>query len=234
MSRAQPATALSLAFADLWRPAMLGILARVLLITLAVFAVIFVVAAWALTGVDPCDWLGGECPLDPWSGGVASLAATVLLGWFLFPGVAIGVASGMGDRISAAVEAIHYPDAAVRARPLSLGRGMSLALRSGGRLMLYNLIALPVALLLLVTGVGPFILFALVNGLSLGRDFGELAAGRFMAGRELRDWLRANRWALRAVGLAIGGLLLVPIVNLVAPLLGAAAAVHLYQRSVRA
>lgn len=223
-------SALSLALGDLGRRPMLAILVRGIVITLAIFALLFVGLAWALNGADPCSIVGDECPLDPWGGGLSALVATLLLGWFLFPGVAIGVLAGMSERITGTVEAIHYPTAAVHSAPLGWARGTWLGIRSGGRVLLYNLVALPFALLLLITGIGPFILFALVNGIAIAPDLGELAAGRTLTGPALRDWLRVHRWPLRVIGLVVGGLFLVPFVNLVAPLLGAAAAVHLYQR----
>ncbi|RST31693.1 hypothetical protein HMF7854_13240 [Sphingomonas ginkgonis] len=223
-------SALTLALGDLGRRPMLAILVRAIVWTLVIFAGLFVLLAWLLNGADPCSLIGDECPLDPWSGGFGAFFATLLLGWFLFPGVAIGVLTGMSERITQAVEDIHYPQAAGHSAPLGWGRGIWLGIRSGGRVLLYNLVALPIALILLITGIGPFIIFALVNGLAIAPDLGELAAGRTLRGPDLRDWLRANRWPLRLIGLTVGVLLIVPFVNLAAPLLGAAAAVHLYQR----
>lgn len=227
-------SALTLAAGDLARRPMLAILARAVAWTILIFAGLFVLLAWLLSGADPCSLVGDECPLDPWSGGFGALFATLLLGWFLFPGVAIGVLTGMSERITQAVEDIHYPQAAAHSIPLGWGRGLWLGIRSGARVLFYNLVALPIALLLLITGIGPFIVFALVNGLAIAPDLGELAAGRTLRGPALRDWLREHRWPLRMIGLTVGVLLIIPFVNLVAPLFGAAAAVHLYQRGTGA
>ena len=57
---------------------------------------------------------------------------------------------------------------------LSLRMGLASALRA----LVFNLLALPLYLVLLVTGVGTVALFALVNALLLGRDLGEMVAVR--------------------------------------------------------
>ena len=105
-----------------------------------------------------------------------------------------------------------------------------MGLRSSGQILLYNLLALPFYLVLLVTGVGPIILFVIVNGLAFGRDLGELATARHGTRAEGKAWLTTHRGETRLLGIAVSALFLIPFANLIAPVLGVAAAVHLYQR----
>jgi len=225
---------LLLSFDDLGDRRLLSILARSLLVTLAVFAVLGVASAFLLDGFDPCALLsGGACPLGGSTSGLGAVLLTALLIWLLFPAVAIGVISAYMDRIVAVVEAKHYPDALAGARPLGWGRGAWLGLRSSLRVLIYNLIALPFYLLLLVTGVGTLLLFVAVNGVAFGRDLGEMVASRHGDGVSRKAWLAVSRMERAGVGAIVTGLFMVPIVNLVAPVLGAAMMTHLYHRRVR-
>jgi uncharacterized protein involved in cysteine biosynthesis len=155
---------------------------------------------------------------------------TALAIWLLFPAVALGVISAYSDQIIAAVEARHYPVALEIARPMGAIDGMLLGLRSSGRLILYNLVALPLYLLLLVTGIGTLIAFLLINGIAIGRDFGEMAAARHGDRASRHAWLRNTRGDRALIGILAAAIFLVPIANLLAPVIGAAMAAHLYHR----
>jgi uncharacterized protein involved in cysteine biosynthesis len=223
-----------LALADLADRRVLAILLRSLAVTILIFLALGVGAAWLLDGVDLCSRLSDvQCPLDPAASGIGALALTLVGLWFLFPAVAIGVVSAYSDRIAAAVEARHYPLAAASARPLGLAGGTVLGLRSAARLLAANLVAFPLYLLLLVTGIGTIVLFVVVNGLALGRDLGEMAAARHGDRSSRRAWLHASRQERRWMGVIVTSLFLVPFVNLIAPILGAAMATHLYHRRRR-
>lgn len=223
-----------LSLADLTNPRILGILGRSLLVTLLIFVVLGIGLGWLLVGANPCRLVGEyECVLGPSGSGIGAIILTALGLWFLFPAVALGVICSYVDRISAIVEARHYPLAAARARPMRLSGGIALGLRSTLRVLIYNLIALPLYIILLFTGVGALILFVFVNGLAFGRDLGEMVAARHgdRAGR--RGWLRASRGGRMAVGAIVSAIFLIPFANLLAPVLGATMTTHLYHRMQR-
>lgn len=221
--------ALSLSLAQLSDPAIVGILLRSLAVTLLLFAAAGVAIGWWLTGADPCDWLGlGVCPLDAGASGFGAVLLAAAALWFLFPAVGLAVVSAYMDQVVAAVERRHYPAAAAAARPLGWLRGAMLGLRSSARLLIYNLLALPLYLVLLVTGVGTLLLFVAVNGLAFGRDLGEMVAARHLRGGETRAWLRTTRGRRAVLGALVTALFLVPVVNLLAPVLAAAMATHLF------
>ncbi|WBO22239.1 EI24 domain-containing protein [Sphingomonas abietis] len=219
-----------LALDDLGNRRVLAILGRSLLVTLLIFVALGVVLDFALRGFDPCAlWSDeGGCPLGAAGSGFGAVLLTASGLWLLFPAVAIGVISAYMDRIVAIVEARRYPEALASARSLGVARGAWLGLRSSGRVLLYNLIALPFYLLLLVTGIGTVILFVAVNGVAFGRDFGEMVAVRHLDRASTTTWLRATRADRALLGMIVTGLFLLPIVNLVAPVLGAAMATHLF------
>jgi CysZ protein len=221
--------AFTLAIGDLADRRIIGILLRSLIVTLLIFALGGIAAAWLLDGADPCDWIGlDSCPLDASDSGWGALLLALIGVWFLFPAIALGVISGYVDRIAAAIEARHYPEGAASARPLGIGGGLALGLKSSLRLIIYNLIALPFYLILLFTGIGALILFVAVNGLAFGHDLGELVASRHGDKPGRRQWLASTRAPRAAIGMLVTGIFLVPFLNLLAPILGVAMAVHLY------
>jgi CysZ protein len=221
-----------LALCDLSDRRILAILFQALAITAIIFLLLAALLIWLLTGADPCAWVGAEsCPLGGVAGGASAVAMTVVGAWLLFPGVAIGVVTCFADRIAAAVELRHYPDAAATARPVGIARGISMGLRSALRLLLFNLLATPFYLLLLVTGVGPFVLFVIVNGVAFGRDLTEFAAARHGGGHSRRAWLKRTRGEQNLMGTTVSVMFLVPFVNLIAPVVGTAMAIHLFDRS---
>ena len=223
-------TAFSRALGQLGDPAILRVLAKSLALTLVLFAGAAALAGWLLTGTNPCGLgpLDGICELNASAGTAAALLLGLIGLWFLFPAIAIAVIGIFSDEIVEAVEARHYPHAAGRAVPFGRSLGMSLA--SAGRILLWNLLALPFYVILLVTGIGPFLLFSAVNALALGRDLGEMVAARHYQGQDMKRWLAATRGSRAMLGLGAAWLFLVPFAHLLAPLLGAAAATHMFHR----
>lgn len=227
--------AFPLAFAQLGDPLIRRVLLKSMLVTLALFVAASMLFGWLLTGANPCGIgpLDYQCTLGSGAGTLAAVVLGIAGLWFLFPAIAIGVIGFFADEVVEAVELRHYPAAAARARAPGLARSAGIGLRSSARLLLWNLLALPFYLLLLVTGIGPFILFFAVNAIALGRDLGEMVAIRHLEGEALHRWLGATRLSRMLLGLAATGLFMVPFLNLLAPFLSAAAATHLFHREER-
>ena len=99
-----------------------------------------------------------------------------------------------------------------------------------------NAIALPFALMLLFTGIGPALLFWAVNAWLLGRELTDMVwlRHRPKTASGPRAPTPVDRIERFLFGGAIAALLAVPFVNLVAPVLGAAAATHLVHRRMKA
>lgn len=227
--------ALGRAVADLGNRRVLAIMSQAIAISLLIFVFVGGALIWFLSGADPCALVGlSSCPLGFGTGAVGAIVLTLLAAWLLFPAVAITVITCFTDRIAGTIETLHYPEAAKNARRIGVGQGLLLGLKSAGRLVLFNLIALPFYLLLLVTGIGPLILFVIVNGIALGRDVAELASARHGDRRSRREWLRQTRGQQHLIGLVISVLFLVPFANLLAPVIGTAAGIHLFNRSFSA
>ena len=212
-----------LALRDLPSPRVIRILAQSLALTLLIFAAagaaIFFGVRWALAH---WRWLDGAS-LD--MAGVLIALALVAGSWLLFRAVAIVVVGLFADAIVADVEGRHYPAAASRAIDVGWRQNIALALASLGRLIGGNLLALPLYIVLLVTGIGTPILALAVNALLLGRDLEAMVLARH-PDRPRFD--RPTRWSL---GLLSAASFVVPVANLLAPILSAAMAVHLLHLS---
>ncbi len=214
--------AFALALKQLTEPRVLRVLIKSLIVTLFAFAVL-----------GTAGWYGIDRLLSSWPAlaDYSDLAALVLVmvgAWLLWRVVALLVLQFFADEVVHAVEAKYYPTAAERARKLGFREELANGLNGAGRAVLFNLLALPIALVLLITGVGAPLVFVLVNAVLLGRELQDMV------------WLRHRhdpaaaaplaKWERLALGGAVTGMLAVPFVNLLAPLLGAAAATHLIHR----
>lgn len=203
---------------------------RIMLVFLKSFALTCLILAAIGTGL----WFGAQS-LVAWAGasaGIADLAGVVaalgilLAAWLLFRAVAIAVIGIFADEVVLAVEGRYYPAALAQATDVPLGRSIAMGFSSAGRAIVVNVALSPVYLLLIVTGVGTPILFVVVNGWLLGRDLGDMVAARHMPQADLKAWRSTTRVSRFAIGLVVTGLLVVPIVALFAPVLGAAMATH--------
>ncbi len=226
-------TAFTLALRQLADPAVLRILAKSMAVTLAAFAALGTASWWALDAF--LAWAGvDEARFDAAQGlrGLVALVAVLLGGWLLWWVLALAVLQFFADEVVEVVEARHYPAALASARKLGWREELANGLRGAVRAVVVNLVALPFALVLLFTGVGPALLFWAVNAVLIGRELMDMAwlrhrplsIGAPDAAPPLR---RAERFMLGGI---VSALLLVPFVNLLAPVIGAAMACHLVHR----
>jgi CysZ protein len=223
--------ALAASFDQITDRAILRVLAKSLAITLVLTAALAVAASFAVSmlfdhSIDNAVHDSYFVVAEGVLGAIVAIAILV----FGFRLIAIPVISFFADDVVVAVEARHYPGAAQKARRVSIGLSFRLALASVGRLVLFNLIALPGYIVFAVTGVGTVLLFALVNAFLLGRDLGEMVAVRHLDPEARAAWLRATRIQRLVLGGIATGLFLIPLINLIAPVIGAAMATHLFHK----
>jgi uncharacterized protein involved in cysteine biosynthesis len=157
----------------------------------------------------------------------------VLLHLLLFRAIAVGVMDVFADDVVEAVEAKHYPQAHATARGVPFGQSVAMGLGSGVRAVLVNLLFSPLYLMLLITGIGTPIAFFIVNTWLLGRDLGDMVAARHMRGRDLPGWRSKTSFRRLRLGAVGTGLFLIPGVSLLAPVLGAAMATHMFHMGRR-
>jgi uncharacterized protein involved in cysteine biosynthesis len=153
---------------------------------------------------------------------LAAFAAMILIGWLLWRVIAVSVLWFYSDDIVDAVESRFYPVYAMMSKRPGAGKSANMALRSFGRALGYNLLALPLYVALLITGVGAPIAFLLVNALLLGRDLQDMIVARH--GGQIAAFGRMHRLLL---GLAGTAGMLIPFINLLVPVVATAMAVHM-------
>lgn len=196
------------------RPVVLGLLAAAL-----VFAALVGFGVW-LVGLAATGEGGWLDRLVSALGGVASAIVAVLL----FGPASLAVAGLLLDDVADAVEARHYPFLAP-ATPAPWWSQALAGLRLAGRVLAISLVALPVVLLL--PGVGSLVWLA-VSAYALSREYFELAALRRMDATSARALRRRHRLRVWLAGMPAAALMLVPVANLLAPVLGAAAFTHVF------
>ena len=197
------------------RPLLLG-LAAASLMFLALFGGGTWLVASAATGGG---WL--ERAVEA-LGGIAAFAVAVLL----FGPATLLVAGMLLDDVAAAVEARHYPGLPPARQSGILEQALA-GLGLGARVLALTLLALPLALLL--PGLGWAVWLA-VAAYAYAREYAELVALRRMDLAAARAWRRRHRLVLFTAGIPAALLALVPVANLLVPVLGAAAFTHLALR----
>ncbi|MEQ6250619.1 EI24 domain-containing protein [Sulfitobacter sp. HNIBRBA3233] len=179
-------------------------------------------------------WLAGDTVWLPVLGDVqwiddllswGALALMLVLSIFLMIPVASAITSLFLDDVADAVEAVHYP--ALHQKPRTpFGDALRDSINYLGVLVGVNILAL--ILYIIFTPVA-LIIFWLVNGLLLGREYFALVAMRRVGRMRANEMRRKHFVTIWAAGTLMAIPLTVPILNLVVPILGAATFTHLFQ-----
>lgn len=222
--------AIIMAFQSLADSRVQRLLIRVILLTLLAFLVLgfalWWVMGWGMAWMG-LDRFGVSANNASVFGAFLAAATTIFSTLLLFRIVAVAITWVFADDIIDAVEDRHYPKHAMTGKRPGLVSGAAMALRSIVRVIGYNLLALPVYVLLLVTGVGTAIAFLLVNALLLGRDLEDMLVARH--GKEHGTMRKLPRLLLGLTG-TVG--MMVPFFNLIVPVLATATAVHMAHSGV--
>jgi CysZ protein len=210
--------AITLGFSSLSDRRVALVLVKVMALTLTAFLVLGVVL-WF--GIDTAFAHFGFSNDD----GLSALISAAILffsGWILFRGVAVAMTWVFADDIIDAVEDRHYPFASAQGQRPTFVKAARMGLRSIGRAVGYNLLMAPIYLILLFTGVGTALAFLLVNAYLLGRDLEDMLVVRH--GPEHAALGAIRRFML---GLASVAAMLIPVFQLIVPVVATAAAVHM-------
>lgn len=199
------------------RPLWLGVLGA---------AIAFVLLIWG--AVETASWAAGGAGWLSWLAQAGGGALGLLLAWWLFLPVAAAIAAQLVESVATAVERRHYPwlpppcGASVAAQ-------IAFGLRFGARLLLLQLVMLP---LLFVPLIGVAIALA-VSAYALGAGMVIQTALLRMDMPAAREAWRRNRLSGWVLGLVLAVMAIVPLLNLLVPVLGTAAAVHLLHGPTR-
>jgi CysZ protein len=217
--------ALQLSFQSLSDRRVAMLLIKVVLCTFASFLLLGVGMWFAL------DWLFAWLNIQngAYLSALLSLAIIPISAFLLFRVVAIAITWIFADDIIDAVEDRYYPQKAAFGKRPGVGAGVHMAVRSIARVVGYNLLALPLYIVLLVTGIGTAIAFMLLNALLLGKDLEDMLIARH--GASQGSIQKLPRLFLGFIG-TVG--VLIPFFNLLVPVLATAMAVHVVHSGNRA
>lgn len=212
-----------LAIAQLRDPALRAPLWRALALAFALYALLWGGLYLLLTRTQlfAIGWL--DSVVDA-LGGLAGVVLTTIL----FPGVAAAILALFLESVVAAVERRHYPDLPPP-RTVPLGEQVGTSLKFLAAVVGLNLLALPLYLIPLLN----LVVFHALNGYLLGREYAELVASRRL---DRAQW--AVLWQRRRLRFVLAGVVIalfstVPLVNLLAPVIAAAAMTHLLETTRR-
>ena len=198
-------------------------------LTLALLFAATVLFVWVVGWIVPdsvtLPWIGEIAWIDD----VASWAVVPLmlvLSVFLMLPVASAFTGIFLDDVTDAVEARHYPGLGP-APKVPLGTALRDSAGFLGVIVAANLAALVPYILL--APLAPVIFLAL-NGYLLGREYFQLIAMRRLGREGARAARRRNAGTIWLAGAVMALPLSVPLVNLLVPVIGAAAFTHLFHR----
>jgi CysZ protein len=207
---------LALALAQLNDRAFVRVLLHSLLASAACFAAILAGTIWAMHRLLALHgWWSWAVDL---LGGVGA----ALLAFWLFLPVAAAIGAMFIETIARAVERRHYP-------ALAAARGASVAAQAwdgiavGLRILGLNVLALLPALLL--PGIGLLLAWA-IGAFAIGRGLFVAVAMRRMSRPEAEMLYRSNRVLILTQGGIMTLASYLPVLNLLIPLIGTAAMVH--------
>ena len=203
---------------------MMGVGLTVVLLV-AVYAVFLWLLNWLLPETVSIPWIGEVTWINDLLSG-ASILVMLILSVFLMVPVASAFTSLFLDDVADAVEAEFYPEMGTAPRVGFLA-GLRDSLGFLGVILGVNLIALIPYLLF-----APFapVIFILVNGYLLGREYFQLIALRRLGPDGAKRARKRHAATIWMAGALMAAPLTVPILNLLVPVIGVATFTHLYHR----
>ncbi len=215
--------ALGKSFGLLADPSFWATALKTLLLTVPLAALAFW-AGLALAGLLPQS----PYPALEWVIRVAGAAAAFFGSLMLFPALASLVVGLFLDDIAEATERRYYPDDPP-GTPMALGASMRMGIRLALLVIVVNLALLPVYLVLLIFPPLAAALYTAVNGWLLSREYFGMVAARHGDRTVQQALLRRFSGRVFLTGCVIAILFSVPVLNLVAPLIGTALMVHVFK-----
>jgi len=153
-----------------------------------------------------------------------------LMGIF-FPPIATVFMSIYLDDIVDAVENKYYP-ARRAGKRLGIGHLAYLAVRLAFMIILLNIIVIPLYIFFFWLPFVPLIIFYTLNSYLLGWGYYEMVAVRHLGIKEAGRHRKSIRGQVLGGGFVITLLYTFPVINLTAPILGAAILAHLFHLSL--
>ncbi len=233
--------AISLAIGQIGDPAFSRVMGIGVLGSLTVFVILWFLSAWVI-GLVPWsdlpligwifDWIGSIMAfLGEWItilGDVAFGAVMLVVTFLLFPAVTTAIVSIFLEDIVKAVEDKHYPNRP-EARQQPMGEVIGQSVKFMGTVIGINILALPIYAILIFLPPLNLVFYYLLNGYLVGREFYEMVAVRRLSPEQVIVLRKKAGLSLVVAGAITVFCMTVPILNLLVPVLAAAAMVHIFE-----
>ena len=136
------------------------------------------------------------------------------------------------DNIAASVEEKHYKNVRV-IRKQTLIEAMRISVKFSVLSILINILACPIYILFFFLGPINMIIFYMLNGYLFGREYFELVTYRRLDPDMINQLKKSKKNQVFIFGVITTFLTTLPIINLIAPVLGVATMVHLFYGWIR-
>lgn len=212
-------SAFAKAFGQLSDPRITKVIGISVLLVVVVYGLLAGLAWWGLSSFEalPPGW---DMAVD-----VLGVLLVFVVALFLFPAVVSAFIGFFLEDVADAVEARHYPGLPAPRDP-PLAEMILTGLRFAGIAVLLNLLILPLYLI----PIAGLVAFYLINGYLLSREYFEMVALRRLDPQQVRMLRETYRGRLWMAGAATTFMLTVPVLNILAPVIGTAAMVHIAHR----
>jgi len=206
--------------------------------SLAVFIVLWMGLWWGMSAIAWTEiwgigWLFGWFgSIAEWLAGILFLSSVLIVSLLLFPAVITIIVGFFLDEVVSAVEARHYPNQPP-ARPQPMSEVLGTTVKFALLVVALNVLFLPVYLILFFVPPLNLVLYYVLNGYLISREYYELVALRRLAPRPARRLRRAHRGRILLGGIILIFIMTIPIVNLITPVLATAFMVHVFQNLPR-
>lgn len=207
---------------DLFGRPLRGLILLCLVLTMGLLGLAFWAALEYVTPLLPAlkTWPGWLTVLADWAAATSYFIAAIVL----MPVVAMVVGGALFDVAAARVEGMRFPRRPAL-RKVGLKEALLNSLRIAGPALLLNVLAIPLYFFPVVN----VLTFIGLNAFLMGREYFSLAALRFGDWAYVRRLRRKHGAAVLLGGLAPALLLVVPLLQFLAPLFGAAVMVRLHR-----
>lgn len=207
------------------RVALIGIIGSAITFILLSTMVWWIFSAQVdLSSLSLWGWL--EDVLD-WVAGFVVGLTLIIVSAVLFPGVATIIVGFFLEDVVAAVEKKHFPTEPP-ARPQPVSEVVASTARFALMVIGLNLLCLPLYLILMFVPPFNLVLYYLLNGYLVGREYFELVALRRMDPIAATHMRKRSRGRVLMAGILLTFLLTIPIINFLTPVIATAFMVHVF------
>ncbi|MBE7635802.1 hypothetical protein GUA87_03040 [Sneathiella sp. P13V-1] len=201
-------------------PAFRSVILKSVMFSLLALVLTFIVVLQLAGLIPSSDWEWVNTMVG-WLSGVGAFFVAL----FIFPLSMSAVIGIFLDDIADAVEDKHYPNDP-KSREIPLWSSVWDALKFFAVIVLCNILALP---LYFIPGINLFVYYIL-NGYLLSREFFQQVAVRHHEMSVVSKLRRIGGMELFLTGALMAFGMTIPILNLIVPIIGTAAMVHLYKK----